>query len=87
MKKLVLVATTLMVTFGSISAFADDRPAPPPGGDRPEPPSFSNIDTNGDGVLTKDELRGPFLEDFDKLDVDGSGSLTEDELPKPPEPR
>ncbi|MGP8306863.1 hypothetical protein WJM94_11995 [Vibrio sp. YIC-376] len=70
-----------------MSVFADDRPAPPPNGDRPEPPSFSDIDTNGDGVLTKGELKGPFLQDFDKLDVDGSGSLTEDELPQPPEPR
>lgn len=87
MKKFVLVVTTLMVTLGSMSAFADDRPAPPPNGDRPEPPSFSDIDTNGDGVLTKDELKGPFLQDFDKLDVDGSGSLSEDELPQPPEPR
>lgn len=55
-------------------------------GDRPAPPSFSEMDTNGDGVLTTDEIdNNRLLEMFDTFDQDGSGSLSEDELPEPGE--
>lgn len=49
-----------------------------------QPPSFEQMDSNGDEMLTKDELKGPLLNDFDRFDVDSSGSLTKDELPEPP---
>jgi len=56
------------------------------------PPSFSDMDTNGDGVLTSDELKGPMQRDFSQIDADNDGSVTESELDefmknhRPPEP-
>ncbi|CAH0529731.1 hypothetical protein [Vibrio hippocampi] len=76
MKKYVLTLTSLLLVSSLASAEGHRKP-----------PSFDEMDQNGDGVLTTDELRGPLLDDFDKFDVDGSGTLTEDELPEPPEPR
>jgi Ca2+-binding EF-hand superfamily protein len=37
---------------------------------------FTQIDKNGDGVLTKEEVRGRLLTNFDILDMDGNGSLS-----------
>ncbi len=47
-------------------------------------PSFAEFDLNGDGELTKDEIKGPLARDFERFDLDNSNSLTEDELPTPP---
>lgn len=78
MKKtlIALGATSLLLTLGLTQANAES--------DRPQPPSFEQMDINGDGELSKDEVKGPLAQDFDKFDTDGSGSLTEDELPEPP---
>ncbi|RBP79439.1 EF-hand domain-containing protein [Marinomonas rhizomae] len=71
----VMTATTLALF--SISSMASEQPPR-------EPPSFQELDKNGDRLLTKEELRGPLLDDFGRLDLDKSGALTEDELPAPP---
>ncbi|MDN3678868.1 hypothetical protein QWZ04_00760 [Vibrio tapetis subsp. quintayensis] len=52
-----------------------------------DPPSIEKMDTNGDGELQKDELRGPLVDDFDTLDLDESGGLSSDEVPEPPAKR
>ncbi|MDO6805052.1 EF-hand domain-containing protein, partial [Wenyingzhuangia sp. 1_MG-2023] len=71
----------LVLSAYSLTAVAADD-------DRPQrPPSFEQMDTNGDNELSKDEVKGPLLDDFDKFDEDGSGTLTEDELPEPPKGR
>ncbi len=54
-------------------------PPQKPSGDH-KPPSFSQMDTNGDGVLSESELQGPMQRDFSKIDADGDGSVTESEL-------
>ena len=51
----------------------------------PQPPTFEELDTNGDGELTRDELKGPLLKDLEKFDADGSGRLSESEIPEPPQ--
>lgn len=80
MKKFVITLSALIVSICSFTALANN--------DRPQqPPSFEQMDTNGDGELSKDELKGPLLDDFDKFDADGSGTLTEDELPEAPKGR
>jgi len=65
----------------------------PPGGGRPSggnrPSSdelMSKMDANGDGKLSKSEVRGPLQNDFDQLDLNGDGflSLTELNNAKPP---
>ncbi len=55
--------------------------------DRPQPPSFEQLDSNGDGQLSKGEVKGHLLQDFDKFDNDRSGTLTKSEIPEPPKSR
>jgi len=61
---------------------------------RPKPPSFSDMDQNGDGVLTQDEIKGPMSNDFNQIDTNNDGTVTEQEMdvfmknhqpPTPPE--
>lgn len=73
-----LCAATVFVTSAS---FAADKPNDQPG----PPPSFEQLDTNGDGQLSKEELKGPLLNDFDRFDANGDGFLSQDELPEPPQ--
>ena len=42
--------------------------------------SFADLDTNGDGVLSVEEMQAPMLERFQSADTDGDGSLSADEL-------
>lgn len=79
MNKFVLIATTglLCMATAGISVANEDRPSPP---------SFSDLDVNGDGELSKDEISDRhLLRMFDESDADGSGTLTEDEMPEPPQ--
>lgn len=65
------------------TAWAEDRPAPP------APPSFSSLDSNGDGEISSSEAANdPMLSQmFDKLDANGDGVISEDEYRAPPPPR
>lgn len=45
---------------------------------------FTHLDSNNDGKLSKQEVRGPLANDFDQLDRNGDGFITEDEMPKKP---
>ncbi|CAH0529729.1 Lcl domain-containing protein [Vibrio hippocampi] len=42
---------------------------------------FVDLDSNGDGKLSQQEVKGPLAQHFDKLDVNGDGYLTQDEIP------
>ena len=79
MKNIVLLMTILAMGVSALPAQAK--------GNRPPPPSFEEMDKNGDGELSRDELKGPLLNDFEKFDTDGSGTLSQSELPEPPEKR
>lgn len=77
MKSISLFAL-LGCTLLSASALAQNQL-----GDRPEmgpPPSFSDMDSNGDGVLTQDEVQGPMQRDFSDMDSNSDGQLTETEV-------
>lgn len=76
MKKILITLSALMLSVSSFTVFSNEQP--------PRPPSFEQMDANGDGELSKDEVKGPLADKFDELDADGSGSLSEDELPEPP---
>ncbi|CAH0529511.1 hypothetical protein VHP8226_03265 [Vibrio hippocampi] len=54
------------------------------GGHEGKPPSFETLDTNGDGMISKDEAKGKLADHFDKLDKDGDGYLKPEDMPKPP---
>jgi len=90
MKQTSIHALLGCLLFSSAVMAENSQPQRPMG----PPPSFSDTDTNGDGVLTKDELKGPMLNDFSQIDQNGDGQITEDELnqhmqnhqpPQPPE--
>ena len=52
-----------------------------PQGRRPELTQlFSRMDSNGDGVVTRSEARGPMIDRFARLDVDGNGSISKTEM-------
>lgn len=88
--KFTSLSTLVACLLSAGSAFAQSSPP-----DRPDmgpPPSFSDMDNNGDGVLTSDELEGPISNDFSQIDQNGDGAITQAELDefmqnhKPPMP-
>ena len=70
------VLYALIFSFLSFPAFAEHHGK--------KKPSFDDLDTNGDGVLSKDEVKGPLADHFDTIDVDGDGVITKDEMPEKP---
>lgn len=44
------------------------------------------MDTNGDGKLSKSEVKGRLLTDFDKFDTNGDGFITREEFQNAPKP-
>lgn len=56
----------------------------PQGGKRPVPPIIAALDTNGDGIISADEIANASAS-LRKLDKNGDGQLTPDEYrPQPP---
>lgn len=45
---------------------------------------ISMMDRNGDNKLSRDEVRGPLLDDFSRIDRNSDGYISQDELPKRP---
>lgn len=41
---------------------------------------FSKADSNGDGVISRDEFLALAAERFSKMDADGNGTLSKDEM-------
>ena len=84
MKKSVLAA--FLVSAAAVVAvpvFADQHgkgPGHGPRGERGAPPSFESLDTNGDGVLTLEEIQAPRVERFNEMDADGDGFVTAEEI-------
>ncbi|MGJ8593431.1 MAG: YHYH protein [Aquaticitalea sp.] len=46
---------------------------------------FTEMDSNKDGQLSKDEVKGPLSDDFDKIDSNKDGIITKEELKKIPQ--
>ena len=59
--------------------------------DRKKPPTFSELlkkmDTNEDGKLSKEEVKGPLKKDISKIDTDEDGFIIKKELEKAPKPK
>jgi Ca2+-binding EF-hand superfamily protein len=78
-----LVLAAAVLALGTVPLFAAEGDAPADRGAR-EGEMFKRLDTNNDGVLTKDELeaRGAqrVAQSFDKLDRDKDGMVTQEEM-------
>ncbi|MDV7103389.1 DUF1566 domain-containing protein [Vibrio sp. TH_r3] len=44
---------------------------------------FASMDTNNDGYLSQQELKGPLAKDFTKIDSNNDGLISKDEIPEP----
>jgi Ca2+-binding EF-hand superfamily protein len=44
------------------------------------PPSFADLDADGDGVVSSEEFVAPAVERFAELDADGNGTVSSDEF-------
>ena len=88
-----LFSCTLSVSFPSFASNSFSNSQPPQMPSNGHPPSFSDFDTNDDGVLTEDEVQGPMRNDFSQIDANGDGQVTEQEMDtfmrnhKPPQGR
>lgn len=73
MKKLLMLSAVLL-TASAVPAFADSH-----GGKHHKGKMFEKHDTNGDGVISKDEFLGHAQERFSKMDADGNGEVSKEE--------
>jgi hypothetical protein len=93
MKKLLMLAATAFVMTGAIPVFAEDAatataPAAETSKEAPKDGKpfkgrggmFERGDTNGDGVVTKEEFLAQSEETFKALDTDGDSKITKAEL-------
>ncbi len=48
---------------------------------------LSEMDSNKDGKLSKEEAKGPLAQDFAKIDTDDDGFISKEELEKAPQPQ
>ena len=75
-----IMSLGLMLTMFAAPAFAQDGP-PPPGGPGPRGGGMMmRADTNGDGVITRDEALAQAAQRFDRMDMNHDGKLTRDEM-------
>ena len=47
---------------------------------------MTEMDSNKDGKLSKDEVKGPLAKDFSKIDTNDDGYLSKEELKNAPKP-
>lgn len=77
MKKLMTLGAVALA-FSATPALADHHEGGEgPGGDKGK--MFEMHDTNGDGVISKDEFLAKVEERFGKMDADGNGEITKEE--------
>ena len=72
MKKLLVLSGVALMVASSFSMAGN--------GDGKGKRNFTDLDVNGDGVITVEETTGKMAKHFDSLDSDGDGSITEVEF-------
>ena len=84
--KTVLMAFGVTVLFTG-SAFGQSQNRQ----ERQKPPTFEELieemDSNEDGKLSADEIKGRLKKDFAKIDTDEDGFITAEEFEKAPRPK
>lgn len=78
MKIVTLIASTALLSLGSLAAVAQDD-TQTQGADTDS--AFSVIDQNGDGSIDKDEAKNSGISDsrFDSMDSNGDGEVSQSE--------
>ena len=77
MKTAPFLGLVLAATMASGLAYAQPGPGPDRAGFMQD--RFAELDTNGDGTITRSEVETKIADDFAAADQDGNGSLSEDE--------
>lgn len=82
--KAIIKVSTLAALLAAGAAFAGDPPAPASSTTGAQSTDYSKLDTNADGVISKDEAKAdPALSaQFGELDADKNGTLSSSELAK-----
>lgn len=75
MKKVTLLSL-LVATLAFANQNQNQRPPQPMSADK----LISQMDTDGDGQLSSDEVKGPLKNDFSKIDSDSDGYLSQEEI-------
>lgn len=79
MKKFLMLAAVALVAVPAIS-HAEDKPTPPPAGEHGGPSKmFKDTDTNGDGMMSKEEFMAFHEKRFAEMDSNGDGQISGDE--------
>ena len=81
MKHLIL-SLTFIAGFYTYGQDNRNRPNKPPTTDQ----LIKEMDSNGDGLISFEEVKGPLKNDFLKVDLDQDGFLSKAELDKAPKP-
>lgn len=75
----------MMVAFGTVAVNAQSK------GERKEPPTYAKLikemDKDEDGLLSKEEVKGPLKDNFSEIDTDEDGYISEEEFTKAPKPK
>lgn len=81
---------TILLSISAIVLFAISGSAQQ-SGNRKAPPSvdeiFEELDADEDGLLSKEEVKGPLKDMFDEIDEDGDGFLSKEEIENMPKPK
>ncbi len=68
----------LAVALATPACLARDQNNPPP--PPMHGPAFADLDTNHDGVISKDEFAAPMMKHFGDIDTNGDGTISQDEF-------
>jgi len=80
MKQIPFLGMIVAATMASSLAYAQGGPeGPGPRGEGFMQERFADLDTNGDGRITRDEVDAKIATDFSAADTDGNGTLSEEE--------
>ncbi|WP_294225990.1 EF-hand domain-containing protein [uncultured Shimia sp.] len=80
MKSTMMISAVVIAALGVTAVAASAKEGGKMRHMRGQMPSFEQLDTNGDGFITVEEMAAKAAERFAGIDVDGDGVITKEEL-------